>query len=373
MTASPLSFLRQRIRGSAADVCLPAVPLGVFPSPLEQVEAPGRAELWIKRDDLSGRRYGGNKVRKLELLMGAALARASKSVITFGAAGSNHALATALVARQLGLRCVNVLGPQVNSVAARRNLMASYQAGAKLVYARWQYTPVVAAREFFDLWAKDGCAPSVIPPGGSSPLGALGFVNAALELASQWEQQVGGPLPDVLYVASGTMGTCVGLAAGLALAGWPTRVEAVRVTVAPYTSMARARIIYRGIGTLLSKAGLRLPEWDESRFRLRDEFFGGEYARHTPESAAAVRQAWSRWGLRLEGTYTGKAMAACLHDLESGKMAGRRIVFWNTYNSRPDVYEDWDAGNLKDEAWRALPAPFHRYFEEPVQEQDAVM
>ena len=372
MSAVPLAYLRQNISASWAADCFPAVPLGRFPTPLEKVDAPGNAELWIKRDDLSGQRYGGNKVRKLELLMGAATARDARSVITFGAAGSNHALATALTAQELGLRCVNILGPQVNSAAVRRNLMASFRAGAQLVYAAWRDTPLVTVREFFRLWREDGCAPSVIPPGGSSPLGALGFVNAALELADQWAQQAEGPPPDVLYVASGTMATSVGLAAGLALAGWPTRVEAVRVTVPPFTSMARARAMYRGIGALLSKAGLRLPAWQEDRFRLRDEFFGGEYARHTPEAVAAVRLAWERWGIRLEGTYTGKTMAACLHDLGRGEMSGKRIVFWNTYNSRRAVYEE-DADTLTDEMWRALPAPFHCYFEEPVQELDAVM
>jgi len=370
MTTSSLPYLRQRF-GATAAARFPTVPLGQFPTPLEQVNLPGNTELWIKRDDLSGQRYGGNKVRKLELLMAAAMARDARSVITFGAAGSNHALATALAARELGLRRVNILGPQVNSEAVRRNLMASFRAGTELVYAAWRDTPLVTARQFLRLWREDGRAPSVIPPGGSSPLGALGFVNAALELADQWARHPGGPPPDVVYVASGTMGTCVGLVAGLALAGWPTRVEAVRVTVAPFTSMIRARAMYRGIGTLLREAGVRLPAWKDDRFRLRDDFFGGEYALHTPESASAVGEAWNRWGLRLEGTYTGKTMAACLWDSREGKITGKRVVFWNTYNSRQDAY-----GNEPENAhasWRALPAPFHRFFEEPVQDLDAVM
>jgi len=367
----PLLWLRKLIRRSSPHN-LPTLSLGKFPTPLEKIKGIAGADLWVKRDDLSGAPYGGNKIRKLELLMAAALARNSKSVITFGAAGSNHALATALVARQVGLRCVNILGPQVNSIAVRRNLLASFQAGAELVYSAWRDTPVTTAWHFARLWREDGVPPSVIPPGGSSPLGALGFVNAALELAEQWQHQEETAPPDAIYVASGTMATCVGIATGLALAGWPTRVEAVRVTVAPFTSMCRAKNMYAGIQALLREYGISLPALDGNRFRLREDFFGGEYARHTPESAAAVQYAWEHWGLRLEGTYTGKALAACLHDLRTGEMSGNRIVFWNTYNSNPAVFEPLTREH-EPTLWRQLPEPFHRYFEEDVQELDAVM
>ncbi len=365
----PLHWLRRLAAVGGAPV-LRALRLGDFPTPLERAGAFHGAEVWLKRDDLSAPRYGGNKVRKLEVLLARALDRGAKSVITFGGAGSNHALATAIAARGVGLRCVNILGPQVNSIAVRRNLLASLRTGAELVHAPWRDTPAVTARQFTRLWREDGRMPSVIPPGGSSPWGALGFVNAALEMAAQWREAAGGNPPDSVYVASGTMATCVGLAAGFALAGWGTQVAAVRVTVPPYTSMERARAMRQGIGELLRECGIALPEWDTRRFSLREEFFGGEYARHTPDSAAAVREAWERWGLRLEGTYTGKAMAALLRDARAGELREKRVVFWNTYNSHRELFEG--TGD-EESAWCALPEGFHRYFTEPVQELDAVL
>ena len=112
------------------------IPLGQFPTPVEKLDRVGDRigldQLYIKRDDLSCAVYGGNKVRKLECLLGEALRRRASRVATMGFAGSNHALATAVYARQLGLQCTNFLLPQVNADYVRRNLLAAYAQGARL-------------------------------------------------------------------------------------------------------------------------------------------------------------------------------------------------------------------------------------------------
>ena len=115
---------------------LPYVSLGEFPTPVQKLNQLGRQlgldNLFIKRDDLSGKVYGGNKIRKLEFLLGDALRIGAKEVLTFGSAGSNHALATAIYARQLGLKSISMLVPQPNAHYVRRNLLMSYHCGAEL-------------------------------------------------------------------------------------------------------------------------------------------------------------------------------------------------------------------------------------------------
>ena len=352
------------LRGAMPCIELAELPTPVMPLPWLCDNA-ATASAHVKQDDLTSPVYGGNKVRKLALLLGAARARGARSVITFGGAGSNHALATALFAAGLGMRCRSILGPQHNAHSVRRNLLAALRAGAMLCPCAWRDTARETRRRFFEAADEDGAFPSVIPPGGSSPLGAVGFVDAAFELRAQVDAGV-LPEPHIIYVASGTMGTCVGLALGLTAAGMATRVEAVRVTTDPYTGMAHARALFRACNRLLREADPGFPDcpFPEDRFRIREEFFGGEYALYTDASVTAVRRAREHGGIRLEGTYTGKTFAALLHDADSGALRGKQVLFWNTHNSR-------DTAALGAGAdWHDLPPALHRYFEEPVQPLD---
>ena len=170
---------------------LPYVSLGEFPTPVQKLDQLGRQlgldNLFIKRDDLSGKIYGGNKIRKLEFILGNALRTQVKEVLTFGAAGSNHALATAIYAKQLGLKSISMLVPQPNAQYVRRNLLMSYYCGAELhLLPNIPFiAPLTNPAVLYQLLRhglKRGQFPMVIPMGGSSPLGSVGFVNAAFEL-----------------------------------------------------------------------------------------------------------------------------------------------------------------------------------------------
>ncbi|HDP35458.1 MAG TPA: pyridoxal-phosphate dependent enzyme, partial [Candidatus Hydrogenedentes bacterium] len=244
---------------------LPHLALGALPTPVERLDKMEETlnacdtELHIKRDDLSGNPYGGNKVRKLEFLLAHAVAHGYKEVLTFGAAGSNHALATALYAKPLGLRCISMLVPQPNSHGLRKNLLLSLHAGAELHYAPGMVpTAFATIKQLCVHKIRAGKLPYMIPPGGSSPLGLIGFVNAALELRDQIEAGM-LPEPDSIYAASGTMGTVVGLLLGLQAAGLPTQVVAVRVTAAQFTSMKKAERLFRDANALLHKADSAFP------------------------------------------------------------------------------------------------------------------
>src|SRR5688572_4214692 len=172
---------------------MPWVELGEFPTPVTPFPAgAGMPENlgYVKRDDLSSPVYGGNKVRTLEVLFGDALARESRTIFATGAYGSNHAVATALHAGRVGLSPRALLFPQPLSWAALENLRVTL-ALCDAVHAlpHWSCLP-------FSMWQqarrRDLGGVTLMPPGGASPRGALGYVSAALELAEQIE---GGVLP----------------------------------------------------------------------------------------------------------------------------------------------------------------------------------
>ncbi|HRP87012.1 MAG TPA: pyridoxal-phosphate dependent enzyme [Gammaproteobacteria bacterium] len=348
---------------------LPTVPLGAWPTPVQPAEhgaLPGPcAGLWLKRDDRCATPYGGNKVRKLEFLLADALRRGHEAVFTFGVAGSNHALATAIYAQQLGLEALLLLTPQSNSSFVGRNLKLGRWAGARQLHCATEAEANRRAR-ILELHGRGtGPAPYRIPGGGSSPLGTVGFVNAGLELAAQVRAGL-IPEPDDLYVALGTMGTAAGLALGLAVAGLRTRLVLVRVVRADIASPQRFRSLYHGAARLLHQLDPRFPRvpLDTSRIELRHEFIGPGYARFTAEGMAALAFARQAFDIGLEGTYTGKALAALLADLRAGRLANRHVLFWNTYNGQPMPA----AAMALD--YRELPPPFHRYFETPFQPLD---
>ena len=348
---------------------LPTVALGEWPTPVQAAGAaalPGAcAGLWLKLDDRCATPYGGNKVRKLEFLLAEALSRGHESVFTFGVAGSNHALATAIYAAQLGLEARLLLTPQSNSSFVGRNLKMGRWAGARQIHCPTEADARRMARTLQLQGRGTAPAPLRIPGGGSSPLGTVGFVNAGLELAAQVRAGLLPP-PDDIYVALGTMGTAAGLTLGLAAAGLRPRLVFVRVVRADIASPRRFRALYHGAARLLHRKDPRFPlaPLHRSRIEVRHEFIGPGYARFTEEGMAALAFARETFGIGLEGTYTAKAFAALLADLHAGRLAGRNALFWNTYNGQP----------LPAEAlaldYRELPRPFHRYFETPFQPLD---
>jgi len=356
-------------RYPALEASVPWLPLGSMPTPVAAVPPtplPGDcAGLWIKRDDLSGAPYGGNKVRKLEFLLADALARGHDSVMTFGVVGSNHAVATAVYAREVGMDAWLLLTPQTNASYVAKNLRLGRLVGARQVFCASEEAAGRFARVLGLRGRGEFRPPYRVPGGGSSPVGAVGFVSAGLELAAQVRAgQM--PEPDVIYAALGTQGTAAGLALGLEAAGLKSRLVLVRVVREDIASPGRFRALYHGAARLLHARDPRFPlaPLRRDRIDLRHDQIGPGYARFTEAGMAAVDFAREQLDTRLEGTYTGKAFAALLEDLRAGRLAGKRVLFWNTYSSRPLP----DAAASLD--YREMPPPFHRYFERPPQPLD---
>lgn len=317
---------------------LPRLALSDWPTPVQQAGGfDGKTAVYIKRDDMGGTHYGGNKVRKLELLLAAAKTQGHKAVLTFGGAGSNHAFATALYAREAGLRAILVLGPQANTPSVRRALLRDMDAGADLRHCpSYDVRDAWAEIAVAEYAARDGVAPYVIPPGGSSPLGAIGFVNAAFELKRQVDAGE-MPAPDVVYTASGTMGTTVGLAVGLYAAGLSARVVATSVTEPPFSSIDTAKRLCGEMQRILRASAPDFPEppFETLKFTLREDFYAPGYGIPTHAALEAIATARDAAGIALEPVYTGRAFAAFLSDLREGLLDGKCALFWNTYNSRP--------------------------------------
>lgn len=349
---------------------LPYVALGIFPTPVMQLtklgEEIGIDRLYLKQDGESGEIYGGNKIRKLEFILGDALEKRTKSVLTFGYAGSNHALATSIYAGKLGLKSTSILLKQPNARYVRRNLLMGHAHGAQLCHYKSEYPAFAAVLlKILKNVLKHGRLPYIVPPGGSSPLGIMGYVNAAFELKEQVEKGI-LPEPELIFVALGTMGTAVGLLLGLKAAGLSTKVVSVRVTDEKYANKQKFMTLFNKTVTLISAVAPSFPQVKiaASDVDIRHNFFGGQYARFSREGMAAVNLLKKTEDISLEGTYTGKTMAALMDQMKSGASKDSVVLFWNTYNTR-----DF-SGSIDKIHYRQLPKSFHHYFEEDVQPLD---
>ncbi len=320
----PISLF-EHYPGTAA---MPRVELCALPTPVRALSLDGVGVLEVKCDDLTSPRYGGNKVRKLEFLLGRALEEGTQAVITFGAYGSNHALATAVHARAVGLEPHVVLSPQAPTPYARATLLAHAALGSVLHVADGWDGSRVAVGVRKTLTVANGVEPYVIPMGGTSGVGAVGYVNAAFE--------VGNDVPDLVYVTGGTLGTAVGLAVGFAARGLPTRVVSIRVTPSEVANEDFARrICAQTVGVLRSfDPGFPELAFENLELEMRDDWFEPGYGVVTPQTLDAVSMARDL-GLRLETTYTGKTFAALLADAAAGRLRESRVLLWNTYNSAP--------------------------------------
>lgn len=335
---------------------LPIVELGDLPTPVDErtLSIGGtRHDVLIKHDERTGRLYGGNKVRKLEYLLRRARDRGARRVATFGTVGSNHALATAVYAHDLEVGCTCFLAHEVPRPGLDRKLLCHQALGTEIVlFGGRRRVRLETLRRHLH-----GRRTWVIPLGGTCWLSNLGFVNAGLELAAQIRDgEV--PAPRRVYVAFGTMGTAVGLALGLALANIDVDIHAVRVTETRYANAALAERLLHKTAFLMHACDPAVPSNLATRARLtcRSEFFGGGYGRSNAATERAIDVARHDLGIALESTYTGKAMAALLADLDGG--APSPCLFWNTYNARP---LDLDDGVRPD--FSVIPRAFERYFE----------
>jgi D-cysteine desulfhydrase len=296
---------------------LPRALLGAFPTPVAIVRLDEERRILIKRDDLSGAAMGGNKVRALEWLLGGV--RAGDEVLTVGPRGSTHALATATYAAQLGARTTVVRWPQEMNPAAQR-VDVKLRAASRVVDAANVLSAYVIA------WRLRATSRvRWIPAGGTSPLGMLGYVNAALELTEQVSRGECPPFSEVV-VPLGTGGTAAGLALGLRLAGARAGVRAIRVAPRIVGSGARVMWLASRTARLIERhTGERVPRVDRRDLLVLNDYYAGGYGRAI--GRLTEEQALPQHRVQLDDTYSRKTFAAAVHAPEDS-------VFWLTFDGR---------------------------------------
>jgi D-cysteine desulfhydrase len=307
------------------------VPLGVVsPTPVQPMDRLGAAlglepgRLWVKRDDLTGLAGGGNKVRKLEHLCADALAHGCDTLVTGGGEQSNHVRMTAAAANRLGLACTIVLASDPVPVPTG-NIVIDHLLGPEIVWAGpIAYYPLEQRmREEAERLEAAGRRPYLIPVGGASTIGELGYVVAALELVEQL------PGPALVVTADGSGGTHAGLAAGLGSLDLVLGVDAGTRPdlddVVPVKAAAVAEL-----------AGLPAPR---GTVAVDHDRFGDGYGAPTASCREALDLAARQEGLVLDPVYTGKALAGLVAAVREDRIpTGGPLVFLHT-GGLPALFE----------------------------------
>jgi L-cysteate sulfo-lyase len=304
-----------------------------LPTPLEpapRLSAELGVDLWIKRDDCTGLAGGGNKTRKLEFLLGEALEQGADTLITQGAGQSNHVRQTAAAAASFGMACRVVLenrtGNQAEDYLWSGNVLLDRLLGARIrtVEAGSDMTAEMA-RDAEEVRAAGG-TPYVIPGGGSNPVGALGYVDCALELAGQANDE--GLVIDRIVTATGSAGTQAGLVAGLAVSGADIPVLGVGVRAAKAKAKQEETVFNLAVETA---ALLGHRERVSREMVVADcDYVGAGYGLIDQGVADALALAARTEGLLLDPVYTGKAMKGLIALARQGAFEGQTVVFLHT-------------------------------------------
>lgn len=317
----------------------PRFPLIDAPSPLHALPRlsaalGGRTELWIKREDLLPIAFGGNKLRNLEVLVGAALAEGADTLITSGRRWSNHARLTAAAGARAGLAVELVLsGPPVDPPGPGFHLMTALGARVHQLPTADRGAREAEVARVVDDVVRAGRRPYVIDVGGTGVLGAWGQLRAAREAFAQADQA--GIVLDRIVVPSATGGTQAGLIAGALGRGAATVIDGV-IVARPADELRPA--IAAMVDGLRERAGITAAPGE---IRLDDAQLGDGYGRPTEAAAEAAGLLARTEGLLVDPIYTAKALAAVVAGVRAGAWDGERVLFWHA-GGLPGILEPLD-------------------------------
>jgi len=311
-------------------------PLGKFPSPVEHLKELSTLtgnNVWIKRDDCASNVYGGNKCRMMEWIIADAVKKDRKSLITWGAVGSNQILSSVIYGHLAGFKDITaVYNDQPYQPYVTNNFLISTSLGVKQVIGK--NIPVYGIKLISAYVSKllRRKRPYLIPLVGSSPISVLSYLDSALEIKEQIQQGI-CPKPDYIFITVGTGGTAAGLMLGAMAFGDIGKVIGVRVLekvfvnermIAWETNRAIRFLKKRGVHLSIRKA-------KADDIELIHDSIGEGYAESTEQGQAAIDLLKDKEGLNLDVTYTGKTMAAMLDFMKTEK--GSTFLFWHTLNT----------------------------------------
>lgn len=302
---------------------IPRVRFANLPTPIEAMPRLSAAlngpKLWVKRDDLTGLAFGGNKTRKLELLIAEAQANMARTLVTTGAVQSNHCRQTAAVAARFGLDCILVLTGDPASRSSG-NLLLDRFFGAEIVWCDPAEQESAFQQTFQKAW-DDGRRPYLVPYGGSSPVGAAAYALAFDEFLEQ------GVEVDWIVFATSSGGTQAGLVAGARRASWPGKI--LGISVAEPAAPIRERVA-RLAGEVSDRLGKALT-FDPAEIHVDDHYLGQGYAAMGAPEREAIELFARQEGLLVDPVYTGRAAAGMIDLIRQGFFqATDRVLFWHT-------------------------------------------
>jgi L-cysteate sulfo-lyase len=312
---------------------IPRLLLGGYPTPIEELTrlradlGPNAPRIFVKRDDYTGPGFGGNKVRKLEYALAQAQTAGAEVIITMGGEKSNHARVTAALCARLGLQCELVMNPPNIRFEGLQpaSLLTDHLYGATIHRVANRDERRTRAAELLASYQQAGKRAVLLPLGASTPVGALGYVQAVAETKVQLAD-LNIQVTHVVHATS-SGGTQAGLVAGCQLYDWPVQVIGVSPDDPAESIAAEVGQIIDGVGELL---GLPAGALD-NRVRVLDEFVGDGYGIPTAASTGATHGLASREGLLLDPVYTAKAMTGLLALIARGELtAADTVLFWHT-------------------------------------------
>jgi L-cysteate sulfo-lyase len=331
----------------------PRIRLGHLPTPLEPMERLskhlGGPKLWIKRDDCTGLSTGGNKTRKLEYLMADALAGGADTVITQGATQSNHARQTAAAAAKLGLACHILLEDRTGytdpAYTRSANVLMDRLHGATISRRPGGADMQAEMEALAEELRKSGKRPYVIPGGGSNPVGALGYVGAALELVAQ-ASEIGLRIDHVVH-ATGSAGTQAGLVAGLV--GLNSGIPVLGIGVRAPREKQEANVLALAQRTA-DHLGLPQGTIRAEHVRANCDYVGQGYGIPTQGMVEAVKLLAEQEGILLDPVYSGKGMAGLIDLIGKGSFGPEENVVFIHTGGAVGLFGYPDAFDLPPEA-----------------------
>jgi len=333
---------------------IPSLAIAKLPTPVEALPelAPN---LWVKRDDKTNSLYGGNKIRKLEFILADILRSGKKELVSFGAIGTNHGVATAIYSLKMDIALQMILFKQPVTSHVQQNLKLMHRFNAQLNFKGSLFR---AAMSFYIGRLFHSRKRYYLFAGGSNILGCIAFINAAFELKQQIDAGT-LPEPDYIYCPVGSSSTLAGLSLGCAIAGLKSQLVGIRVApshIGPIPACTRGTVhkLQRACFRYLCKLepnfkNIKLPE-----IQLQDDYYGRGYGHASNESVWA-QQMFEQTQIELEPTYTAKTAAAALNCCAN--QSDKKILYWHTYNS----------ADVKDLAAKAdvasIPKELHRFLQ----------
>lgn len=297
----------------------------------------GGPQIFVKRDDQTGVAFGGNKLRKLEFVLAEAMAHGARTLITVGAAQSNHCRQTAALAARLGLGCILVLSGQPPQ-QADGNFLLDQLFGAEVVWTTRAEREQTLQSVFERAWA-EGRRPHLIPLGASTPIGTLGYAMAFEEFLMQ-----GMPM-DTMVVASSSGGTQAGLVLGAKRSGWRGRVLGISID---HSRLELAEKVAELANQAAERMDEALPRVAAQDVWVEDGFLGAGYGVLGAPEIEAIRLFAKHEGLLLDPVYTGRAAAGLISLIRAGTFRrDESVLFWHT-GGTPALFASVYAAQLQE-------------------------